>query len=175
MRFCSSILLIVALSCAVWARARDPLKPAEVAQMRDSAQEPEKRLPLMVKFAKARMLAIDQLRGDPKLAEGRGQQIHDLVDEFRAIVDEIDDNLDMYARQKSDLRKPLKVLVEADTEWQMKLRSLKEASDEKSKQDLREYDFVLDGAIETVNSNADSARDLLEAQNKAFEQLKHKK
>jgi regulator of replication initiation timing len=171
----STCLLIAFASVAVSARTHDPLKPAEVAQMRDTAQEPQKRLPLMVNFAKARMIAIDQLRGDPKFAEGRGQQIHDLLDEFRAIVDEIDDNMDMYSRQKSDLRKALKTLIEADTEWQLKLRGLKEATDPKSQQEKKEYDFVLDSAIDSVNSNVDGARELLEAQNKSVEESKRKK
>jgi len=170
-----TVAVVTLLCSATFAIARDPLKPTEVAQMRDTAQEPERRLPLMVKFAKARLLAIDQLRGDPKFAEGRGQQVHDLLDEFRAIVDELDDNMDMYSRQKEDLRKPLKVMIEADTEWQLKLRSLKEATDEKSRQERKDYDFVLDTAIESVNANADGARELLEEQNKAAAEQKRKK
>ena len=66
-----SVVCLFALF-ASFARAqhkRDPLTEPEVDQLRETAQEPDKRLKLMVKFARARMLAIDQLRSDPKVAD----------------------------------------------------------------------------------------------------------
>ena len=44
------------------AQKRDPLNEKEVDQMREAADWPDKRLELMVKFARDRMTAIDQLR-----------------------------------------------------------------------------------------------------------------
>src|SRR5262249_27022968 len=89
------VCLLLAVFCATAvARAqhrRDPLTETEVDQLRETAQEGDKRIKLMVKFAKSRMLAIDQLRSDPKLAENRGQHIHDLLEDFMNLVDEIDD------------------------------------------------------------------------------------
>jgi hypothetical protein len=143
-------------------KRRDPLNEAEVNQLRDVTQEPIKRIKLLVGFARARMLAIDQLRGDPKMAPDRGKQIHDLLEDFNFIADELDSNVDMYQRQHSDLRKPLKEVVEAYTEWQLKLRGLKTAASSEAKQ----YEFPLDTAIETVNAGLDSSRDLLDKQNK---------
>ncbi|HUR37616.1 MAG TPA: hypothetical protein VM009_07345, partial [Terriglobales bacterium] len=46
---------------------RDPLTETEVDQLREVTQEPIKRIKLIVKFARARMLAMEQLRSDPKL------------------------------------------------------------------------------------------------------------
>src|SRR5205085_6392933 len=100
-----SVFCLVVLFCSL-ARAqhkRDPLTEPEVDQLRETAQEPDKRLKLMVKFARARMLAIDQLRSDPKLAQGRGEKIHELLEDFMNLVDEIDDNVDNYSGKQSDI------------------------------------------------------------------------
>jgi len=44
--------------------------------------EPFKRLKLLVKFTEARLTTIDEVRADPKQAAGRGQRIHDLLEDF---------------------------------------------------------------------------------------------
>jgi hypothetical protein len=164
LRKSAAVLLLFCLSVPSFASRRDPLTEAEVAQLRDTAQEPVKRIKLLVAFARARMLAIDQIRGDGKMAADRGKRIHDLLEDFNYIADELDSNLDMYARQHSDLRKALKEVVEAYTEWQLKLRGIK--AGETSTAEMKQYEFPLDTAIETVNSGLDSSRDLLDKQNK---------
>jgi len=169
------VSLLFCLSAPSFAGSRrDPLTEAEVAQLRDTTQEPIKRIKLLVAFAKARMLAIDQVRGDSKMAAERGKQLHDLLEDFNYIAEELDSNVDMYARQHSDLRKPLKEVVEAYTEWQLKLRGLKEADQSKSAES-KQYDFPLETAIETVNAGLDSSRDLLDKQNKEPREGKAKK
>ena len=96
---------------------RDPMTEAEVDQMREAADFPNKRLELMVGFAKERMATIELLRGDPTSAAKRPGQIHDLLQDFIALLDETDDNIDMYASHNADLRKGLKLLIEANSEW----------------------------------------------------------
>jgi hypothetical protein len=172
------MLLCLTVSSFGDGRRRDPLTEVEVAQLRDVTQEPIKRIKLLVNFARARMFAIDQVRGDTKMAADRGKQIHDLLEDFNFIAEELDSNVDMYARQHSDLRKPLKEVVEAYTEWQLKLRGLKDPGDAKnapSAQEVKQYDFPLETAIETVNSGLDSSRDLLDKQNQELKEAKHKK
>jgi hypothetical protein len=153
-------------------RGRDPLNEKEVDELRETAQEPDKRLKLMVKFARARMASIEQVRGDAKLEAGRGQQIHDMLDEFTALMDEVDDNIDDYTERHADLRKPLKELIEADNEFQLKLRALKEQAPPK---EATEYAFVLQNAIEAVNANLDNARKTLDEQELEFKNAKKKK
>ena len=66
MRTLSKLALLVLLLVVVASaqrRHRDPLTDAEADQMREVAQEPEKRLKLIIKFAQARLQAIEQLRG----------------------------------------------------------------------------------------------------------------
>src|ERR1700741_3979478 len=164
LRKSATVLLLLCLSAPSFASRRDPLTEAEVAQLRDTTQEPVKRIKLLVNFARARMFAIDQVRGDSKMAADRGKRIHDLLEDFNYIADELDSNLDMYARQHSDLRKALKEVVEAYTDWQLKLRGSK--AGETSTAEMKQYEFPLDTAIETVNSGLDSSRDLLDKQNK---------
>jgi hypothetical protein len=42
-------------------------------------------------------------------------QIHDLLQDFSSLLDEIDDNVDMYASHKTDMRRGLNLLIEADS------------------------------------------------------------
>jgi hypothetical protein len=155
---------------------RDPLTDPETDQLREVAQEPPKRLKLYIKFARARMTAIEQLRADPKFAADRGRQIHDLLEDFTNIVDEIDENVDNYHERSADLRKPLKELIEADSDWQLRLRTLKEAptADPNAAKEARQYYFALETAIDSVNSSGENARKILDEQNKTFAEKKKK-
>ncbi|MGA8763668.1 MAG: hypothetical protein WB562_12450 [Candidatus Sulfotelmatobacter sp.] len=151
-------------------RHRDPLTQAEIDEIRDASWEPQQRLTLYVKFARARLVALEQMRNDPKTKD-RPQQTHDLMDFFLLIYDELNDNIDTYVDRKDDIRKPLKVVIDADTEFQAKLRALKEAAGISAEESNR-YEFVLSNAIDTVDSSADDHRKLLADQEEA---AKHKK
>lgn len=171
----ASIALTVVLSAPLLCQVhdRDPLNEKEVDQLRETAIEPEKRLKLMVEFTKARMLAIDQLRSDPKMAKDRGKRIHDLLEDLGTLVDEIDDNVDDYNQREADLRKPLKEIVQMDTEFQAKLRELKTAEqDPKNVDEASDYKFALDDAVESVDQSATATRKLLEEQNVKFAKKK---
>ncbi|HUR36199.1 MAG TPA: hypothetical protein VM009_00175, partial [Terriglobales bacterium] len=155
-----------------------PLTETEVDQLREVTQEPIKRIKLIVKFARARMLAMEQLRSDPKLVATRTKQLHDLLEDFDAIAEELDRNLDMYSRQKTDLRKPLKEVIEAYTEWQLKLRAIKQTdlADAKVAAEMKEIEFPLESSIETVNAGLDNAREMMDEQNqRSGESAKKKK
>lgn len=168
------VILLLLLSCAAHARGpRDPLTSKEVDDLRDTTQDPPKRIKLLIAYARARMLAINQLRSDPKLAQDRGKQVHDLLEDFNTIAEELDDNLDMYNRQRSDLRKVMKEVVEAYSEWQVKLRELKPADSNDA--EFHDYKFALEEATDSVNEGADNARELMDKQAKLAEENKHHK
>jgi hypothetical protein len=161
-------LLVVALVCGLpglrglaQTHERDPLSDKEIDEMRDTADFPNKRVELMLKFARARMASIDELRADSKKAKDRPQQIHDLLEDFATLVDEIDDNVEMYASHKTDMRTGLKLLIEADSEWQISLRRLKEQS---PPEELEQYSFVLANTIDSVSESATSSRETLQEQ-----------
>lgn len=166
MRQIECLLWLVVLSCPPpqlgAAQRHDPLNPKEIDEMREAADYPNKRLELMSGFARARITSIDQLRADPKAAKDRPSQIHDLLQEFIYLLDEIDDNIDMYATHQTDMRKGLKLVIEADSEWQLQLRKLK---DQSPSEELDQYSFVLANATEAVQDTGDSARKELQTQN----------
>lgn len=168
----SFFMFIALLSlCAGRATAqnRDPLNEKEVDQMREVADEPNKRLELMVKFTRERMAKIEELEADAKSARDRPMQIHDLLEDVISLLDEISDNLDMYGSHNADMRKGLILLIEADSEWQLKLRRLKEKS---PPEELDRYSFVLANATDTVDDMGDDARKQLQQQNELDKEKK---
>jgi len=137
-------------------RRRDPLNPLEIDQLRDAMLDPDQRLKLYVKFSRDRMNKLEQMRSDAKVTE-RGSKTHDMIEDFLAVYNELNDNIDMYAGRKDDIRKPLKLIIEADTEFQSKLRALKNSANTNASEAGR-YEFVLTDAVDTVDSSADDHR-----------------
>lgn len=149
---------------------RDPLTQAEIDQVRDASWEPNQRLALYVQFARTRLVKLEQMRNDPKTKD-RAQQTHDLLDDFQRLYDELNDNIDTYVDRNNDIRKPLKLIIAADTEFQAKLRALKDAANV-PRTEASVYEFVLSNALDTVDTSADDHRKLLDDQEEA---AKHKK
>ena len=137
---CLGPLLLIA-AAAPAQRHRDPFTQSEIDQIRDTSWEPQQRLALYVKFARARLVALEQMRSDPKTKD-RPQQTHDKLDDFLLIYDELNDNIETYVDRKDDIRKPLKGIIDADTEFQAKLRALKDAAGV-SPEEAKRYEFVL--------------------------------
>ncbi len=163
-----AVLSAVLLSCLVapggaQVKNRDPLTEQEVDQMRETADFPNKRLELMIGFARARMKSIAELRTATKISPDRPQKIHDLLQDFLTLLDEMDDNIDMYAAHKTDMRMGLKLLIEADSEWQLQLRQLTGAvsAGGTTAVFVRPYQRK-----EAVKDSAQGARESLEEQNK---------
>ena len=162
--------LSLLLSPALAERRRDPLTAPEINQLRDTAMEPDLRLKLYVKFARARLALLEQARSDPKTTD-RALATHDRLQDFLDVYDELNENIDTYVGRKSDLRKVLKTVIEADTEFQAKLRALQDAADS-AKDEAKQYEFLLSNALETLDSSAQDHRQLLSEQEEA---AKHKK
>lgn len=163
-------VILVMTTVAVAQRHADPFTPAEIDQIRDASWEPQQRLALYLKFARGRLVALEQMRSDPKTKD-RAQQTHDRLDDFLLIYDELNDNVDTYVDRKNDIRKPLKLIIDADTEFAAKLRALKDAADVPT-EEAKKYEFVLTNTLETLDSSAEDHRKLLAEQEEAS---KHKK
>ena len=165
----AAILLIVCLP--MWAQQhRDPLNAVEVDQLRDAMLDPNERLKLYVKFTRDRMNKLEQMRADPKTVD-RAKQTHDMLEDFLGVYDELNDNVDMYMGRKDDIRKPLKIVIEADTEFQSKLRAIKDSA-HLDAGESQQYEFLLSNAIDTVDSSAeDHRKSVVEVE----EYMKHKK
>jgi hypothetical protein len=155
LRFLLGFILLLTLAAPAQ-RRHDPLDKDEINQLRDAMLEPDDRLKLYVTFARDRMTKLEQMRADPKTTD-RALKTHDLLEDFLSIYDELNDNVDMYVGRKDDIRKPLKLVIEADTEFQSKLRALKDAAHTDAAES-KQYEFLLSNAIETVDASADDHR-----------------
>jgi hypothetical protein len=151
------VLLVCQFLFPLWAQQRrDPLNPLEIDQLRDAMLDPDQRLKLYVQFSRERMTKLEQMRSDPKTKD-RAEQTHDMLEDFLAIYEELDDNIDMYVGRKDDIRKPLKLIIEADTEFQSKLRALKNSANT-NPDEVKQYEFLLSDTLDTVDSSADDHR-----------------
>ena len=165
----ASILLLGCMSAAQ-VRGHDPLTPAEIDQLRDTAMEPNERIKLFTRFARARLAAVLEVRNDPK-ASDRAQTIHDRLQEFADIYDELNDNIDNFIDRKEDMRKPLKLVLQADSEFETKLLAIKNAPEARSKEG-DPYRFLVDSCLETVSNSTDDHKQDLDQQEEA---AKHRK
>jgi hypothetical protein len=171
LRVWAGALLLLSLVSVAWTQARrEPLTETEIGELRDAAQDPEIRLNLFVKFARTRLTALEQLNSDPK-ATDRAQKIRENLQDFVDIYDELNDNIDTFLDRKSDLRKPLKVVIEGDNEFQAKLRALK-SSAEGRPAEATTFEFLLSTALDSVDTSVNEHRQLLTEQEEA---AKHKK
>lgn len=156
------IVLVAVLPLLAQRNQRDPLNQKEVDELRDTNQEPEKRLPLIVRFARERLDAALAARANPKLAAAdRAAAIRDSVEDFLSIYDELGDNLDMYSDQKEDLRKPLKMVIAGDGEFKVKLEQLRQTA---TPEEMKIYAFDLTSALEAVNDGTSEHRQLQQEQ-----------
>lgn len=169
----SRLALLTILFCSMLSAGqvhhRDPLNDAEIGKIRDTAQLPEERLKLYVEFARARLDKMQQLHSDPKGTD-REANTRDALQEFLDVYDELNTNVDTYADRGSDLRKALKPVIEADTEFGAKMRAFKSSLG--NSQEARDDDFLIGSALESIDSGAKDHRSLLAEQEETF---KHKK
>lgn len=157
------VLLIV--PCGHAQRSKDPLTPNEEEQVRAATDQPNERVKLFIKFIEDRTAAIHRAVVRPT-TQHPGVEIHDQLDAFTSLVDELQDNLDAYDEQHGDVRKSLKYLLERADKW-------KTALDEPP--GSPEYDFVRKSAQDSVNTLTHSATDLLKSQEEYFSKHKEAK
>lgn len=174
MRIAGCILVgLVALLIVPAGRAQtrhEALTEPEITQLRETAQDPVERLKLYIKFARARLALLLQAHDDLKLTD-RTQQIRDHLQEFLSVYDEMNVNIDTFADRKADMRKPLKHVIEADTEFQARLRAFKDSGAMKDAE-AGQYEFLLTNTIDTLDSSSKDHRDLLKEQEEAAKQKK---
>lgn len=166
------LLLVVTSVVAQQGRKRDPLNELEIDKIRDSALQPDVRLKLYVEFARVRLEKLQQAKAEPK-AENRDDQITDALQDFVDIYDELADNVDTFADRGDDIRKPLKGVIEADTEFGSKLRAFK-SSLASSREDAGKFDFLAGTALQAVDDGAKDHRSLLAEQEEKFKNKKEK-
>lgn len=119
-----ALTLLLAASFPLHAqRGESTLSEAEVEQLRDAAYVPSDRVLVFVKILDSRNKAIQDLIAKPR-RPGRDEDLHDLIEQFTAITDELNDNLDDYGPHHKDIRKSLPKLLEATERWASNMKAL---------------------------------------------------
>ena len=123
----AALLLVVSLLGTAPLHAqkekREPLTPAEQDQVAEAGIDPVARVGLYVKFLDEHS---DTIKGLITRAHttARAQRLNGDLEDFAALADELDDNLDVYSERKADIRKSLKGLNEGIVRWQAILHAL---------------------------------------------------
>jgi hypothetical protein len=132
------------------AQHRDFLTADEVEQIRE-AQEPNMRLELYTRFARARIDLVKNLLSHDK--PGRSAMVHDALDDYAKIIDAMDDVADEALAKKGELSKGMRVVSNMEREMLPALRKIRDSHPK----DVDRYEFALTTAIETTSDSLDLA------------------
>jgi hypothetical protein len=147
-------LLFFLLAPRPSAAQRDFLTADEVDQIRE-AQDPNLRLPLYIHFARQRLDQAQQLLS--KESSGRAALIHDLLDEYTSIIDEIDTVTDDALKRGVDTQKGIAAVTAGEKQMLEALKKIQAAQPK----DLHRYEFSLKQAVESTSDSLDlSQQDL---------------
>jgi hypothetical protein len=156
---CLTLLMSVGGFCQ---SRKDPLNDREIEEVREAGDDPPARIKLFVGYIDERAKAIHSLSADP-IAQNKESRLHDLLEEFTRLSDDLQDNMDQFEEQHADMRKELKEVVAKTDAWATILNEPKPDS---------EYDFARKTAIESNQSAHQSAVQMIDAETKYFLQLK---
>jgi hypothetical protein len=143
-------IALIFLATALFAQQRDFLTADEADQVR-LVQEPNERLQLYLHFAKQRMDLIQQAVSQEKA--GRSKLLHDLLEDYTALVEAIDTVTEDALKRSVDLSLGVKAVVDAEKEMLAQLEKIRESQPK----DLARYQFVLDQAIDTTRDSQEMA------------------
>ena len=159
LRRLSLALLLLPLALSLHAQKPEAaLSDGEIEQLREAAYYPSDRILLFIKLLDTRNKSIQDLFARPR-KPGREQDTHDLLEQFTAIADELNDNLDDYGPRHRDIRKALPKLVEATERWSSNL---------KTPPDDDAYNVSRRLALEAVHDLHDQATQMIEEQKAWF-------
>ena len=162
MRMFATIFLCLMLAAPIAAQKqkREPLTEVETDKIAEAGIDPNARVGLYMQFLNERADAIKKLAGRAH-SDARAYRMSDALQDFSALEDELDDNLDVFADRKADIRESLKKLNEAVARWQSMLHAL--ASEPGFELEQKE-------AIASGEDLATQASDLLKTQTEYFKQ-----
>ena len=173
--FAGAVLILCAGAFAQ--QRHDPLTSIEVDQMRDSAPEPGRRIDLLLGFARARLLGAEKLSVNANSGRQEISKAEELLGDFALLIDELDDNLEMYSKRGEDLRTPLRRVLDAETGFQ---RELKDLADQIAKAQTHGSTAVgltaaLEDATDSLQSSSESAGSMLAAEERKRGAAKNEK
>ncbi len=119
-------LLLQPAASAHAQKGEDALSQREVDDVRDAAFEPVARIRVFTAILNSRQRRVEDLLAKRKSHTDFPDQMHDALDQFGKIIDELNDNLDDYNRRHRDVRKELPKLIESTERWSTTLRTVGE-------------------------------------------------
>jgi hypothetical protein len=160
MRTLAAILFsfLIAAPLAAQKEKREPLTEAQQDQIAELGDTPVARVVLYVKFIDDH---ADTIKGLITRAHttARIQRLNRELEDFAALIDELDDNLDVYSERKADIRKSLKGLVDGIARWQSVLHALPSEPG---------FEISLKEALDSIGDLSDQAKQLTTGQDAYF-------
>jgi hypothetical protein len=141
------------------------LSDAEVEKLRDTANDPPQRVLAFIVMLDDRTKPIDKLITG-KRQPGREEDIHDQMEQFSSIANDLVDNLDDYGKHHYDIRKALPKLTAAIERWGT---SLKTPPDDPA------YNVSRKLALEALDDLREIAKQMIAEQNAYFKEHPPKK
>ncbi len=122
------LLLLLPVACLLtvpcFAQSReDALSQREIDNLRDAVFVPSDRIVVFEQILDDRQKQIDTLLARRKGHTDFAGEMHDILDQFGGIADELNDNLDEYSHRHRDVRKILPKLIQATERWSTSLRA----------------------------------------------------
>jgi hypothetical protein len=154
-----AIVALQALACSAYAqRGQATLSEGEVEQIRDSAYIANDRVLVFIKLIDVRIKSLEDLYAKPR-RPGREQDTHDLLEQFTALADELNDNLEDYGPRHRDIRKALPKLLDATERW---------ATVARTPPDNATYNVARKIALEAIQDLHEAAKQMIDEQKTWF-------
>ena len=144
-------LLVLVLAASSLFAQRDFLTSDEADQIR-LVQEPNERLKLYLKFARQRVMLVEQLVAKEKA--GRSATIHDVLDEYAKIIEAIDIVSDDALRRKINIDEGAKAVATAEKELLERLQKIQNME----LKDRSRYEASLTTAVENTSDSIELAQ-----------------
>jgi hypothetical protein len=160
----TGVLMLLAIAPAFAQSKKDPLTDQQIEDVREAGDQPLQRIKLFVGYVDERAKGIHTLNADP-IAQNKNVRLHNLMEEFTRLSDELQDNMDNFDQQHADLRKVLKEIVDKTGEWGTIINEPKPSP---------QYDFSRKTAIDANQSAHETAVQMLADETKYFIEEKKK-
>jgi hypothetical protein len=160
----TGVLMLLAAVPAFAQSKKDPLTDQQIEDVREAGDQPLQRIKLFVGYVDERAKGIHTINADP-IAQNKGVRLHNLMEEFTRLSDELQDNMDNFDQQHADLRKVLKEIVDKTGEWGTILNEPKPSP---------QYDFSRKTAIDANQSAHETSVQMLADETKYFIEEKKK-
>jgi ABC-type transporter Mla subunit MlaD len=158
----TGVWMVLAVSPLFGQSKKDPLTEQQIEDVREAGDQPVQRIKLFVGYVEERSNGIHTLNKDAG-AQNKTARLHNLLDEFTRLSDDLEDNMDNFNDEHADLRKELKEVVDKSSQWGTVLNEPPPSN---------QYDFVRKTALEANQSVHDAAVQMLADEEKYFAEKK---